>query len=201
MDYKQMTNPEIVAAVGKLEGEAKAEALADLGDRGEAVQAALNAQLEPDGARAAVLDRLGREKQISDSQAWTADGISPNSPLVTEAVAAKFTEASAPEAVIDTLVSDTAAKGEGDLLAAVGKDTSKTLSSDEAAAGAAEDSADTGKKLKGKLPDGFPGKAALEAADVTTYAQARKLRDGAGLTSVPGVGDATAAQIEEALKE
>lgn len=197
MNYHNLTNPEIVAEVSKLEGDEREKALASLGKaQREAVSEALSAALPPDGARAAVLERLGREKQIADSQAWTADGISPNSALVTEASAGKFTEAEAPEAVIEQLTTDTVAKAEasGDIVA--GKDTSATLSSEEAA-GAGEE----GKKLRGKLPDGFPGKSELEAAGVTTYAQVKKLRDGDGLTSVAGIGDAKASQIEEAIKE
>jgi hypothetical protein len=197
MNYHNMTNPEIVAAVSGLEGTDKDKALASLPDaQREAVEEALAASIPADGARAAVLERLGREKQINDAQAWTADGISPNSALVTEAAAGKFTEAKAPEAVIDDLTAQTQAKIEesGDLLAAAGKDTGATLSAETA-------DASTSKTLKGKLPEDFPGRAALEAGGVTTYAQVRKLRDGDGLTSVAGVGDATASQIEEAIKE
>lgn len=58
-----------------------------------------------------------------------------------------------------------------------------------------------GQSLRGKLPDGFPGKAALDAAGHTTYAKVRRLRDAGKLTSVAGIGDSTAAQIDEALKE
>lgn len=197
-DYKGMTNPEIVASIATLEGEEREKALASLEGRREGVEEALNAQLPPDGARAATLERLGREKQINDSQAWTADGVSPNSALVTEAAKAKFTEAADGEKVIEDLTKDTAEKAAaaGDIVA--GKDTSATLSSEEAAEGAAEAKGTT---LKGKLPSDFPGRAALESAGVTTYAQVRKTRDGDGLTSVPGIGAATAAQIEEAIAE
>ncbi|HKS27824.1 MAG TPA: hypothetical protein VJS44_08395 [Pyrinomonadaceae bacterium] len=58
-----------------------------------------------------------------------------------------------------------------------------------------------GKSLRGKLPEDFPGQAALEAEGVGTYAQARKrVKDGT-LTDIPGIGDATAAKIAEALGE
>jgi hypothetical protein len=60
---------------------------------------------------------------------------------------------------------------------------------------------DGGKSLRGKLPEDFPGYAAFVAAGHTTYAKVRRLRDGGKLTSVSGIGDATAAQVEEALKE
>lgn len=210
MNYNNLTNPEIVAAVGGLEGVERTKALASLGDdRRKEVEAALTASMPFDGARAAVLERLGREKQISDSQAWTSDGVSPNSPLVTEAAAAKFTEAPAPEAVLDTLTADTQAKAEASADVVAGKDTSATLSSKEAAGvddgsivsedGVAE-AVDAGKK-KGKLPESFPGKAELEAAGFDTYAKVRKLRDGDGFASVAGIGSAKASQIEEAIKE
>jgi len=52
--------------------------------------------------------------------------------------------------------------------------------------------------LKGKLPEGFPGYAALDAAGIHTYAQVRKVDD---LTTIDGIGAATAAKIEEALGE
>jgi hypothetical protein len=129
--YAQMTNPEIVAAIARLDEEERAKALKEIGtSRAAAVQEIIDSHPEQDGARAAVLERLGREKQIRDSQAWTADGISPNSPLVTEATAGKFKEAANPEGAIDEMVADTAKKA--DVLLA-GHDTSKTLSSDEAA--------------------------------------------------------------------
>lgn len=58
-------------------------------------------------------------------------------------------------------------------------------------------------ELKGKLPDDFPGKAALDEADppVHTYNQVRKhLADGT-LIDIPGIGKATAQKIEEALSQ
>lgn len=60
---------------------------------------------------------------------------------------------------------------------------------------------DGAKKLKGKLPDGFPGKAALDEAGYTTYAKVRKLHDQGKLTEVPGIGEVTAGHIGEALSE
>lgn len=46
------------------------------------------------------------------------------------------------------------------------------------------------------LPDGFPGKAPLEEHGITTFTQLRAVEK---LTDIPGIGDATAAKIEEAL--
>jgi hypothetical protein len=51
------------------------------------------------------------------------------------------------------------------------------------------------KHLRGPLPDGFPGKAAFEAAGYTTFAKVRAVRK-AG-TKVDGVGDATNAAVDE----
>jgi hypothetical protein len=52
----------------------------------------------------------------------------------------------------------------------------------------------------GKLPEDFPGHQALADAGINTFARARKQRDSKdGLTGVPGIGDATATKIEEAL--
>ena len=53
----------------------------------------------------------------------------------------------------------------------------------------------SGEKKNGPLPDDFPGRAALAEADINTYAQARK----ADFTQVPGIVDATARKIAEAL--
>lgn len=64
----------------------------------------------------------------------------------------------------------------------------------------AEESA-SAKKRQGKLPDGFPGKAALDEAGYTTYAKVRKLHDQGKLTEVPGIGEITAGHIGEALSE
>jgi hypothetical protein len=57
---------------------------------------------------------------------------------------------------------------------------------------------DNVKQLRGKLPEDFPGHAALEAEGVTTYAQVRKRIKEGTLKGIPGIGDATAAKIEEA---
>ena len=58
-------------------------------------------------------------------------------------------------------------------------------------------------KKQGRLPAGFPGKVALDEAGHGTYAKLRNLVSGGGhwWADVPGVGDATAAQIEAALNE
>jgi hypothetical protein len=53
------------------------------------------------------------------------------------------------------------------------------------------------KPSQGHLPEDFPGYSALEAAGITTFAQLRKVDD---LVSVPGIGEATAAKIADALK-
>jgi len=49
---------------------------------------------------------------------------------------------------------------------------------------------------QGKLPDDFPGVAALNAAGISTYAQLRHAGD---VNDIEGIGPATAAKIEEAL--
>lgn len=49
---------------------------------------------------------------------------------------------------------------------------------------------------QGKLPEDFPARAALEAEDITTYAQVRNVKD---LTSISGIGPATAEKIAKAL--
>ncbi len=51
---------------------------------------------------------------------------------------------------------------------------------------------DDPKTRRGKLPDGFPGKAALEAADIRTYGEVRKHKD---LTSINNIGEETAKKI------
>ena len=49
------------------------------------------------------------------------------------------------------------------------------------------------KTSKGKLPEDFPGYAALEAEGITTYAKVRKQLD--ALEEVPGIGRSTAEKI------
>lgn len=51
----------------------------------------------------------------------------------------------------------------------------------------------------GKLPDDFPGLAALTDAGITTYGGVRKL-DEAALVDLPGIGEATAKKIIKAAK-
>lgn len=53
-------------------------------------------------------------------------------------------------------------------------------------------------KKSGRLPDGFPGLAALEEAGITTYAGVRKAGD---LTEIAGIGEATAEAIKAAMEE
>lgn len=52
-------------------------------------------------------------------------------------------------------------------------------------------------KLKGQLPDDFPGRAKLADAGINTYAQARKAEE--GLEQIEGIGPQTATQIRAAL--
>jgi hypothetical protein len=54
-------------------------------------------------------------------------------------------------------------------------------------------------ELTGKLPEDFPGKSALDAADppIHTYKQLSKFAP--DYTDIPGIGAATAKKIEEAL--
>lgn len=49
---------------------------------------------------------------------------------------------------------------------------------------------------QGKLPEDFPGLAALDAAGIHTFAQLRKAGD---VTEIPGIGKATAEKIDEAV--
>lgn len=55
------------------------------------------------------------------------------------------------------------------------------------------------KPKRGKLPEDFPGHAALEAEGITTYAKVRKRLD--SLTEIPGIGEATAEKIKAAMNE
>lgn len=61
-----------------------------------------------------------------------------------------------------------------------------------------EEQADAPKLLQGKLPDDFPGLAALDAAGIHTYAQ---LRNAGDVTKIAGIGEATAAKIDEAMAQ
>ncbi len=51
---------------------------------------------------------------------------------------------------------------------------------------------------QGPLPDDFPGRDKLEDAGIRTYAQ---LRDAGDVTELPGIGDATAKKIADAMTE
>jgi hypothetical protein len=53
-------------------------------------------------------------------------------------------------------------------------------------------------RKSGPLPDDFPGRAALETAGIDTYG---KLRQAGDVTSVPGIGEATAKKIAAELKD
>ena len=53
-------------------------------------------------------------------------------------------------------------------------------------------------RKSGKLPNDFPGRAALESAGITTYAQLRK---GGDLGEIEGIGPSTKEKIDEALAE
>lgn len=61
-----------------------------------------------------------------------------------------------------------------------------------------DESEDEGQALRGRLPEDFPGHAALAAAGVDTYGKLRKVSD---LTEIEGIGPATAEKIQEALGE
>lgn len=54
---------------------------------------------------------------------------------------------------------------------------------------------DEDSKLSGHLPEGFPGKAALEEAGQATYAKVRKLIEAGTLEDVKGIGGPTAKKI------
>jgi DNA uptake protein ComE-like DNA-binding protein len=87
------------------------------------------------------------------------------------------------------------AKADADTAAAAKK------AADEAAKTAGTDFAGGTPSKSGPLPDDFPGVTQLRAADINTYAQARKagLAEG-GFESIPNIGPATAQKIVEALK-
>lgn len=71
----------------------------------------------------------------------------------------------------------------------------------EIAAAEAEAATKPATPLKGKLPEDFPGHSALDAEGLTSYAKVRKRIDAGTLTDVPGIGDATAEKIQEAMNE
>lgn len=54
-------------------------------------------------------------------------------------------------------------------------------------------------ELEGRLPDDFPGHAALKAAGVITYDRVRKLIAKGKLDDVPGIGPQTIKEIEAVL--
>ena len=54
---------------------------------------------------------------------------------------------------------------------------------------------------QGKLPEDFPAHAALADAGIHTYAQVRKAIKAETLTDIPGIGEATAAKIAEAMEK
>lgn len=56
--------------------------------------------------------------------------------------------------------------------------------------------------LRGALPDDFPGHAALEEADLDTYGRVRHfVHNNGDLTSIAGIGEATANKILVAIGE
>lgn len=57
-----------------------------------------------------------------------------------------------------------------------------------------------GSTRQGKLPEDFPHRAALEAADIHTYAQARKAHD-SGWADAHGIGESKGKEIGDALKD
>lgn len=66
--------------------------------------------------------------------------------------------------------------------------------------GSEDDEGDSDKPKRGKLPEDFPGRAALEANDITTYAQVRKAVEKDQLTELNGIGAATAEKIKAELE-
>lgn len=54
---------------------------------------------------------------------------------------------------------------------------------------------------QGHLPEDFPGYAALQVAGEATYGRIRRRIETGTLTDIPGIGDATAGKIEEAMAE
>lgn len=75
--------------------------------------------------------------------------------------------------------------------------TEETVAAPEAPASTEqteEEKTEAAKPKQGKLPEDFPGYAALDEAGIHTYAQLRKVKD---LLEVPGIGPATAEKIKE----
>lgn len=67
----------------------------------------------------------------------------------------------------------------------------------KAGGGSASTTSSSSKKT-GPLPEDFPGRTALEEAGIDTYAKVRAAGD---LTKIPGIGEATADKIAEAVKD
>lgn len=64
-----------------------------------------------------------------------------------------------------------------------------------------EETEDTLQTKKGKLPEDFPGRTALEVAGEATYAKVRKRIEAGTLQEIPGIADATESRIKEAMAE
>jgi len=79
-------------------------------------------------------------------------------------------------------------------------ETSGTMVADGVEGETADDesvSEEPAPQLKGKLPEDFPGHAALDTAGIHTYGQLRKALEGG--VKIHGIGSATQAKIDEAL--
>jgi DNA uptake protein ComE-like DNA-binding protein len=89
-----------------------------------------------------------------------------------------------------------AATKDKETMGEIGRPTSSldTMPSAEPTAAATEAG-----ELKGSLPDDFPGVEKLRAADITSYGKLRPIAERGELTSVEGIGEATAKKINEAL--
>jgi hypothetical protein len=78
----------------------------------------------------------------------------------------------------------------------------RALRGDAPEGSADADPEDDGEHVKrGKLPEDFPGRTALEEAGEATYAKVRKRLAAGTLTEIHGIGEATASSIAEAMKE
>lgn len=80
----------------------------------------------------------------------------------------------------------------------LGISTGRVSSSEETETAATEAKSED-KPKQGKLPEDFPGHAALADNDITTYAQARKAAERDQLTEMNGIGPATAERIKAEL--